>query len=295
MATISKNKIILAFVSTIILIGIVGAGAYAYRHRNEINQRQLQVGLPEAVTFEEIEEQTEPLFTLPLEKVEEAEVEVAVEEESEKEVEIVEEQIEEPVVVSKDSVNYAVPFTSQAPHSNWDLPYQEACEEASVLMAVSFFSPDSVDISTKDAADAEILSLVDMQTQRYGEYQDTTAEETIRFASQRYEHIQFDLLRNPAVIDIQAALSSGSLVIVPAYGRALGNPNFTGDGPLYHMLVIRGYDADRRTFVTNDPGTRNGEAYIYNENVLMSAMGDWNNGDPQNGDKVVIVVSPPVR
>ncbi len=294
MAQMLKNKIILALVSTIALIGVVGAGAYAYRHRNEINQRQLQVGLPEAVTFEYIEEQTEPLFTLPLEKVEEIEIEEVVEE-VEEEVDLVEEPIVEPVVVSKDSVNYAVSFTSQAPHSNWDLPYQEACEEASVLMAVSFFSPDSVDISTKDAADAEILSLVDMQTERYGEYQDTTVEETIRFASQRYEHIQFDVLRNPTINDIQSALANGSLVIVPVYGRALGNPNFTGDGPLYHMLVVRGYNASRHTFVTNDPGTRNGESYVYNENVIMSAMGDWNDGDPQNGNKVVIVVSAPVR
>ena len=31
-----------------------------------------------------------------------------------------------------------VPFTSQAPYKDWDDPYQEACEEASVIM-VDYF------------------------------------------------------------------------------------------------------------------------------------------------------------
>ncbi len=293
MSSVSRKNITLVILGIIVIVTIL-AGAYVWRNRNVISQQHLQANLPEAITFEEIEDKDEPLFTLPLEREEVVEeVEGAAEEPEivvEEEFQAVEEDES-----GLDSVNYAVPFTSQAPHANWDLPYQEACEEASVLMAVAFFAPDRVDISTKDAADAEILSLVDMQTQRYGEYLDTTAEETIRFASAKYEHIQFDLLRNPSVKDMHGALSDGSLVIVPAYGRALGNPNFTGDGPLYHMLVVRGFDADRRTFITNDPGTRNGESYVYNEDVIMSAMGDWNDGDPQNGDKVVIVVSKPVR
>lgn len=193
------------------------------------------------------------------------------------------------------AMNLAVPFTAQAPSGNWSLPYQEACEEASVLMAVAYFDSTRVDIATKEAATAELLALVDFQTERFGDYKDTTAEETARFARQRYEHITFDIVRDPTVEDLRAALARGQLVIVPAYGRALGNPHFSGDGPLYHMLVLRGYDADRGWFVTNDPGTRYGEGYVYDEATIMAAMGDWNDGDPQNGEKVVLVVSSRVR
>ena len=77
---------------------------------------------------------------------------------------------------------------------------------------------------------------------------------------------------------------------MPAAGRELGNPNFTGEGPLYHMYVIRGYTAD--TFITNDPGTRNGENYIYAIDVVMNSIGDWNNGDPTNGAKRIFYIEP---
>lgn len=262
-------------------------------------QARQRGALPEAQTFEEFTvpaPDEEASFVFPLEReasedVTPVVVDVAPVIENDSTSVIANER----EAISNDSVNLAVPFTSQAPHANWSLPYQEACEEASVLMAVDFFDDALVDLSTADAADAEILALVAFQTERYGDYLDTTAAETVRFASQKYEHILFSRLENPSVADLQSELLQGHLVIVPAYGRALGNPNFTGDGPLYHMLVLRGFDARRGIFITNDPGTRNGEAYVYREDVLMNAIGDWNDGDPEHGAKVVIVVAPRVR
>src|SRR5512133_656297 len=32
-----------------------------------------------------------------------------------------------------------VPFMVQAPNANWDMPYQEACEEASLLMVAGYY------------------------------------------------------------------------------------------------------------------------------------------------------------
>ena len=58
------------------------------------------------------------------------------------------------------------------------------------------------------------------------------------------------------------------------------------------MLVIRGYTA--KGFITNDPGTRNGEEYFYTEEVLFNAIHDWN-GSPDTieaGRKVAISVGP---
>jgi len=77
---------------------------------------------------------------------------------------------------------------------------------------------------------------------------------------------------------------------VPAAGRELGNPNFTDPGPLYHMLVVRGYTENN--FITNDVGTRKGENYQYKYDVLMNAIHDWNGGDVNNGQRVVIVAWP---
>ncbi|KKR45570.1 MAG: hypothetical protein UT82_C0026G0013, partial [Parcubacteria group bacterium GW2011_GWB1_40_14] len=88
---------------------------------------------------------------------------------------------------------------------------------------------------------------------------------------------------------IKRELAAGNPIIVPAAGRELGNPYFTSPGPLYHMLVIRGYTSDDK-FITNDPGTRRGEEYTYKFDILMNAIHDWNGGDVINGKKVIIVL-----
>src|SRR3990167_747254 len=56
------------------------------------------------------------------------------------------------VVVSAKEVNLDIPFTSQAPHLNWDQPYQDFCEEASILMAVQYVHGEP--IPNTDFADA---------------------------------------------------------------------------------------------------------------------------------------------
>ena len=56
------------------------------------------------------------------------------------------------------------------------------------------------------------------------------------------------------------------------------------------MLVVRGYTDDK--FITNDVGTRKGENYQYDYDVLMNSIHDWNDGDVDNGQRVVIVVWP---
>lgn len=185
--------------------------------------------------------------------------------------------------------NLAVPFTSQAPHSNWDLPYQEACEEASSYMVAEYFAGAPSGKIDPDVADEAILSVVAFQEDLYGFYLDTTAAETVQFIDS-YFNLEAEVIDNPTVNQIKAEIAAGRPVIVPAAGRELGNPNFTGLGPLYHMFVIKGYTEDK--FITNDPGTRNGESFVYDIDVIMDAMGDWNNGDPANGAKRVIFVHP---
>jgi hypothetical protein len=72
-------------------------------------------------------------------------------------------------------------------------------------------------------------------------------------------------------------------------GRQLGNPNYKQPGPLYHMLVIKGYKKNG-DFITNDSGTRKGADYIYQADVIMQAMHDWNGGKVKTGKKVMLIV-----
>lgn len=185
-----------------------------------------------------------------------------------------------------DSVNLAVPFTPQAPHANWDLPYKETCEEASLLMVARYKKGE--EITSPEDADQEIRKLIDFQNEFFGDYKDTTAEQTAEIARKYYDFENTEVIYDFTIDDIKKALSDGNPVMVPAAGRELGNPYFRRPGPLYHMLVIRGYTEDK--FITNDPGTKRGEEFVYDYDVLVHAVHDWNGGEVESGRKAMIVI-----
>lgn len=90
---------------------------------------------------------------------------------------------------------------------------------------------------------------------------------------------------------IKDELRTGHIVVVPVAGRLLKNLYFTPPGPLYHMVVIRGFDDADGSFITNDPGTRRGNGLRYPQARLFEAIHDWNGGDVLNGEKRVMIVN----
>lgn len=204
-------------------------------------------------------------------------------------------KIEEPVaeknVISPTNlpaeVNLKIPFTSQAPHQNWKLPYQEFCEEASILMAVSYANKQP--ISGAGDADAKLLAIRNFSEKKLGFPEDTNALDTAKIIREYYRLEKIEILENPTALDIKNALAQGKAVIAPFAGRELKNPNYKQPGPLYHMLVIKGYQKNGN-FITNDPGTKRGADYIYKEAIIMNAIHDWNDGYVANGEKVIITV-----
>jgi uncharacterized protein YvpB len=189
------------------------------------------------------------------------------------------------------SANLAVPFTSQAPTGVWDALHEDACEEASIYMVHEYFAGVSaitkIDSTTADTA---IISIVNYGETNFNYGLSIDASQIAALIEKYYPTFQATVTDNPTVADIKVAIDAGHPVIVPAAGRLLGNPNFTGSGPLYHMLVIRGYDATH--FITNDPGTRLGQNYNYTQSVLMTAIHDWNNGDVMSGTPRIIIMTP---
>ncbi len=185
-------------------------------------------------------------------------------------------------------LNLAVPFTSQAPHGVWDEAHEDYCEEASALMAARFFS--RTPITGPDDADAAMVKLHEWQMARFGYFESTTAAETKQMIEANFP-LSVTLSRDVTADAIRRALATNTLVLVPAAGQLLKNPYFTQPGPVYHMLVIKGYTA-KGDFITNDPGTRHGADYRYDPATLLAAVGDWNNGDPAHGAKVLLLVSP---
>lgn len=186
-----------------------------------------------------------------------------------------------------DSLNLAVPFTSQAPHANWDARHEEYCEEASALMAGRYFQGRVIE--NPDDADAAMRELETWQLEHFGYFESTTAAETEAMIEDVYD-LTVTIVSDVTADAMKQTLAGGSLVILPAAGRELGNPYFQRPGPIYHMLIVKGYTADGR-FITNDPGTRRGADFVYTADRLLNAVGDYNHGDPTNGEKVMLVVT----
>lgn len=184
------------------------------------------------------------------------------------------------------SFNNAVPFTPQAPFGKWDQLHEEACEEASLAMAHYFIEKRELVLSKE--ADKDIIDLA-----KYINKDDVTITEIKGVAENYYKHFGWKITENPSVEEIKKILASGKTIIAPMAGRELGNPNFKQPGPLYHMLVISGYDNKKGVFITQDPGTRKGKNYEYKFNILMNALHDFP-GDKnkiKDGDKKILIAS----
>jgi len=184
-----------------------------------------------------------------------------------------------------------VPFVVQAPFANWEFPYKEACEEASLVMVHQFYEGKTT--LSQEEMKTEIDSIIVWGDEFFGSV-DTTAQESTLYLTELlgYNEDRVNIVYDMTIADMKAVLASGLPIIVPAAGRELGNKYFQTPGPLYHMLVIVGYDGNE--FITNDPGTRRGEGYRYKQEVLYAAIHDLTE-DLENitlGQKVMIVVEP---
>jgi hypothetical protein len=181
----------------------------------------------------------------------------------------------------------SVPFTSQAPQSVWDAYHEEACEEASLIMVYYYLQNKKI---TPEIAEDEIQKIIAYQIKNYGDYMDSTAEEIVKLGSDFYGLKNLKVVYDFSENDIKKELAKGNPVIVPAAGQLLGNPNFTPPGPLYHALVLVGYK--NNMIIANDPGTKRGEKYQYDINVLYNAIHDFT-GDKNRiefGRKAMIVI-----
>lgn len=293
------KKQVRLFINTLIILIALGAALFSQRVLvAEWFAEKMKPELPVAVSFEEatkgIEEPEEGgEVALPQEDVAVApdQIEPAVEEVIEEDVPLTPSPTTEPATLPA-SFNLAVPFFSQAPFADWSLPFKEACEEASLYMVDAYLQGVSQSDFTPAQVKEGLLSIVEFEKQLFGYYEDTTVEQVATLAEAAFGYGNLELIDDPSVDQIKQHLAAGRPVIVPAAGRMLGNPNFQQPGPLYHMLVIRGY-TDNNQFITNDPGTRKGEAFLYNVDTLMNAMHDWNGeGEIEQGKKRVLVIYP---
>jgi Peptidase_C39 like family len=180
-----------------------------------------------------------------------------------------------------------VPFTPQAPTANWDELHNEACEEASAIMADAYFH-SSTDMSPQNV-ETEITRLTKWQDDHQGYHLDQTSEEAAKMIEAVYG------LRTEVVplseTAVKQALSENKLVVVSFNGQLLNNPHYKQPGPIHHMLVLTGWTDSQ--IITNDSGTKFGADYQYDYKTLYSAAADWNHSidSVDSSQKIAIIIS----
>lgn len=166
-----------------------------------------------------------------------------------------------------------------------------------MLMAMGFVN-GTTSITATDAADG-ITTLATFEKKRFGYHEDIDLSEIMSVFREYFRYDGVMVKNNLTADDIKRTLASGSIILAPTFGGALGNPFFTPPGPITHMLVLTGYDPMTGEFIVNDPGTRRGEGYRYREQILFDAIWAYPPGkthppvpEKSSRNKSVIIVSP---
>jgi len=197
-------------------------------------------------------------------------------------------------IIPKNYLNKDVPFAIQAPNANWDFVHQEACEETAILIAQQYFYGNKKDLDS-DQNEQKIQEIISWERSNFGYFEDTNLEKNQEILIKMF-NLKSEIIDNPQIVDIQKALTTNKLILVPTAGRMLNNPNFTGAGPIFHMVVAIGWDD--KNFIVHDVGTKKGKEYKYPFEILLSANHDlYENAryslDPKlikNGPKKVLKV-----
>ncbi len=172
-------------------------------------------------------------------------------------------------------------FVPQAPEKNWDQPWQDACEEAAILTVHYYF--ENITPDTKTLLD-DYKTLFSQSSTH-----DINLAQMSQIASDLYNY-DSKIIDNPDTDTIERYLSQGHILIVPANGKTLYQENkyFKNGGPLYHNIVILGYDHTKQKFIVHDVGTQFGAYFKYSYNLLMKSIHDF----PTSGIKADIDQGP---
>jgi len=183
-----------------------------------------------------------------------------------------------------------VPHTSQAPYGYWGQPWQDTCEEASILMVDKYYSkPGDYKITKKEAKEA-LLKILQVKKKYFGRSLDENAEKITNLINNFYNW-EAKIVDNPTLEMIKNEIDNNKPVIVPLYGKALKNQFFLNNGPYYHVLVISGYDEEKKEFITQEPGLNiKGLDFRYKYDTIMNAIHDLTDNKKltKNGRKVAI-------
>lgn len=174
------------------------------------------------------------------------------------------------------TVKLAVPFVVEIPDGVWAPPWNNACEEASIVMVEQYYLGKTK--ISKVESKKLMWPLFLFQDKLYGSNRDADAARTQKIinGATTFRAVIKD---DPTLADIKAELDALRPVITLHYGWDLKNPalRFRRAGSSFHMLVVIGYDDAKKQFITNDPGNENGLDFRYDYDIFLASLHDFNN------------------
>ena len=172
-------------------------------------------------------------------------------------------------VTPPETYNIQIPYSGQAPFSNWTI-HEESCEEAATYMYHTYLEglayPNN---RVPDAeADTAYRAMKQWEVTNYGSEPDLTMTALGNFAKSYYGYTP-TVEHNITADNIKRAISAGHPVVVPVMTHSLQNSMY-GPITVYHVLLIKGYDTTG--VITNDAGVGNGPDHHYDWAILWQAI-----------------------
>jgi hypothetical protein len=174
-----------------------------------------------------------------------------------------------PPASQKTKVILDVPFITEVADNKWTGAWKNACEEASIVMVEQFYL--GMKPHNRAAAEKIMLELFAWENQNLGHNANSDAAETARIINE-YSSFSAIIKREPTLSDIKDELRAGRPVISLHNGFELNNPHipFLASGSGYHMMVIVGFDDEKKEFIVNDDGWEGGLDSRYPYATIMA-------------------------
>lgn len=190
--------------------------------------------------------------------------------------------------------NLATPFVWEIPDGVWVKPWNNACEEASVVMVEQFYLGRRAPIIPRLESKKLMAPLFPIEDRLFGGNADTNSTRTLKLIND-FTSFDADIKLNPTAEEIKNELAAGHPVISLHYGYDLKNPlhRFRRGGSSYHMMVLTGFDDAKKIFYANDPEIKNGIDFPYDYATIMASLHDFNHTTRRaNGEPVVLFTRP---
>lgn len=167
----------------------------------------------------------------------------------------------------ENKVELPVPYASQAPYGQWQAPWNEACEETSASMIDAYYQEKTLNTEENKKV---VQIMIDWEKDNNLPQEDTDAKQTQQLIAGTTSFTT-EIKTNPTLQEIQDELIAERPVIALVNMYKLYNEPNEGDS--YHVLVITGFDDNKKVFLVNDPARTKKE---YSYDTLLHALHDFN-------------------